>query len=248
MVLWIIFPIALSLVSCIGTWTVYGLAFANNHVCSLSDWGNRNYCKVNHTTNCCLVPTISSSGISAPENSLFTTTINAGSFLFLLFCIFHHAHIMERHSCHSMLSKSALVFGVVAALGAFAAGNCNPGYLALPHYLGAALSFMCICFYTVLLTALTKKCVLTGFEKFLYPYRITSTVVQTIVTICYSFLFAQDAYYYVHLSAIFEWMLSVNLELFELSYVVEFWFFSSFMIANLLTRREEEKPLMMSLP
>lgn len=43
----------------------------------------------------------------------------------LLFCIFHHAHIMEKHACHSMLSKTALVFGVVAALGAFAAGNCN---------------------------------------------------------------------------------------------------------------------------
>lgn len=43
---------------------------------------------------------------------------------------------------------------------------------------------MCICFYTVLLTALTGKCVLTGYEKFLYPFRIASTVVQTLVTIC----------------------------------------------------------------
>ncbi|XP_042358109.1 transmembrane protein 150A [Plectropomus leopardus] len=247
MVLWIIFPISLSLVSFVGTWSVYGLAFANKHVCSLSDWGNGNYCTGNQTTGCCSAPTISSSGKSAPENSLFTATINAGAFLFLLFCFFHHAHIMEKHSCHSMMSKVALVFGVVAALGAFAAGNCNPGYLALLHYLGAAISFTCICFYTVLLTSLTGRCVLTGYEKVLYPLRITSTVVQTIVTLCYMVLFAQDEYFYVHLSAVFEWMLSCNLELFELSFAVEFCFFSSFMLSNLLSKREEEKPLMMTM-
>lgn len=43
----------------------------------------------------------------------------------LLFCVFHHAHILEKHTCHSMLSRFALVSGVVAAMGAFAAGNCN---------------------------------------------------------------------------------------------------------------------------
>lgn len=51
------------------------------------------------------------------------------SFSVLLFCIFHHAHIMEKHACHSMLSKFALVFGVVAAMGAFAAANCNVSFL-----------------------------------------------------------------------------------------------------------------------
>lgn len=247
MALCIIFPVSLSLVSFIGTWTVYGLALANNHVCSLSDWTSDNHCKRNQSSGCCLVPTISSSGTAAPENSLFTATINAGSFLFLLFCIFHHAHIMERHSCHFVLSKCALIFGVVAALGAFTAGNCNPGYLSLLHYFGAAVSFMCICFYTVLLTELTRKCVLTGYEKVLYPLRITFTVIQTIVTICYTIFTAQDEYFYVHLSAVFEWMLSVNLELFELSYAVEFWFFSSYMLSNLLSRREEEKPLVMGM-
>ncbi|XP_073338737.1 transmembrane protein 150A [Pagrus major] len=247
MLLWIIFPISLSLVSFIGTWAVYGLAFSNGHVCSLSDWGPDNYCRGNQSIGCCKVPTISSSGTLLPESSLFTATINAGSFLFLLFCMFHHAHIMERHACHSMLSKFALVFGVVAAIGAFAAGNCNPGHLSLLHYLGAAISFMCICFYTVLLTALTGKCVLTGYEKVLYPLRILSTVNQTIVTICYTVLFAQDNYFYRHLSAVFEWILSVNLELFELSYAVEFCFFSSFMISNLLSKRDEEKPLMMTM-
>ncbi|XP_069000771.1 transmembrane protein 150A isoform X1 [Embiotoca jacksoni] len=247
MVLWIIFPISLSLVSFIGTWSVYGLAIANNHVCSLHDWSVINYCGRNHSNGCCLVPTISASGTNPPENSLFTATINAGSFLFLLFCIFHHAHIMEKHACHSMLSKFAVVFGLVAAMGAFAAGNCNPHHLSLLHYLGAAVSFLCICFYTVLLTALTGKCVLTGYERVLYPFRITSTVVQTIVTICYTVLFAQDKYFYVHLSAIFEWMLSVNLELFELSYAVEFLFFSSFMLSNLLSKRGEEKPLIINM-
>ncbi|XP_053731588.1 transmembrane protein 150A [Synchiropus splendidus] len=247
MLLWIIFPISLSLLSFIGTWTVYGLAYYHNHVCSLSDWSGENYCKGNQTTDCCYVPTISSSGTNAPENSLFTATINAGSFLFLLFCVFHHAHIMEKHACHSMLSRIALVFGVVAALGSFAAGNCNPGYLALLHYFGAAISFMCICFYTVLLTWLTGKCVLSGYERILYPLRIVSTIIQIIVTICYTILFALDEYFYVHISAIFEWMLAVNLELFELSYVVEFCFFSSFMISNLLGKRDEEKPLMLRL-
>lgn len=249
MVLWILFPISLSLVSFIGTWSVYGLASSHRHVCYLSDWSGVNYsfCVGNQSTGCCYAPTISSSGINAPENSLFTATINAGSFLFLLFCLFHHAHIMEKHACHSLMSRIALVFGVVAALGAFAAGNCNPGYLALLHYLGAAVSFMCICFYTVLLTALTGRCVLSGYERLLYPLRIASTVLQIIVTVCYTILFAQDEYFYLHLSAVFEWMLSVNLELFELSYVAEFAFFSSFMISNLLSKRDEEKPLMMGL-
>lgn len=59
-------------------------------------------------------------------------------------------------------------------------------------------------------------------------------------------LFAQEHYFYVHLSAVFEWMLSVNLELFELSYAVEFLFFSSYMLSNVLSHREEEKPLMLS--
>lgn len=245
--LWIIFPISLSLVSFVGTWSVYGLAYNNNHVCSLSDWVGENFCGKNKSTDCCFAPTISSSGTLLPENSLFSATINAGSFLFLLFCIFHHAHIMEKHCSHSLLSRTALAFGVVAAMGAFTAGNCNPGELKLLHYLGAAISFMCICFYTVLLTALTGKCVLTGYERLLYPLRIISTVMQTIVTICYTILFAQDDYVYIHLSAVFEWMLSVNLELFELSFAVEFCFFSSYMISNLLSAREEEKPLMIRM-
>ncbi|KAM3834037.1 transmembrane protein 150A-like, partial [Diretmus argenteus] len=223
----------------------YSIAFYNNHVCSLSNWEDENVCK-NESLGCCLVPTISSSGSRTPENSLFTATINASSFLFLVFCIFHHAHVMERNAVHSMLSRFALAFGVVAAIGAFIAGNCNPGYLPLLHYLGAAASFTCICFYTTLLTALTGKCVLTGFEKFIYPIRIISTVVQVTVTISYTVLFPQEEYWYVHLSAIFEWMLSVNLELFELSYALEFCFFSSSMLSNLLSKPEEEKPLMLS--
>ncbi|KAM4591155.1 transmembrane protein 150A [Odontesthes bonariensis] len=247
MVLWFIFPITLSLVSFIGTWSVYGLALVNNHVCSFSDWSGDNSCTVNNTNGCCFVPTMSASGSNAPESSLFTATINAGSFLFLLFCIFHHAHILESHACHSMLSKCALVTGVVTAAGAFMAGTCNPHHLSLLHYLGAAISFMCACFYCILLTALTGKCVLTGYEKVLYPLRIASTVIQIIVTICYTVLFCQKEHFYYHLSAVFEWMLSVNLELFELSFTAEFLFFSSFMLSNLLSKREEEKQLIIAM-
>lgn len=247
MVLWILFPISLAFISFVGTWTVYGIAQSNNHVCSLSDWSGENFCSGNHSINCCYVPTISSSGTFAPENSLFTATINAGSFLFLLFCVFHHAHVMEKHSAHSTLSLFAAALGLVAGLGAFMAGNCNPESLALLHYLGAAVSFVCICFYSILLTALTWRCQLSGFEKFLYPYRVVAAVVQAIVTICYTILFAQEQYIYLHVSAIFEWMLSVNLQLFELSFAVEFYFFSSYMISNLLGKREEQKPLMLTL-
>lgn len=59
-------------------------------------------------------------------------------------------------------------------------------------------------------------------------------------------MFVQEDYFYVHLSAVFEWVLSVNLELFELTFAVEFCFFSSFMLSNLLGTRGEEKPLMMT--
>uniref|UniRef100_A0A3B4A7I5 CWH43-like N-terminal domain-containing protein n=1 Tax=Periophthalmus magnuspinnatus TaxID=409849 RepID=A0A3B4A7I5_9GOBI len=188
-----------------------------------------------------------SSGTYAPENSLFTATINAGSFLFLLFCILHHSHVIEKHGGLSVMSRMAAVLGVVASLGAFIAANCNPYHLALLHNLGAAVSFVCICFYTVLLTELTKKSQLSGLETYLYPYRIVATIIQAIVTICYTIMFAQEEYFYRHLSAIFEWMLGANLQLFELSYVAEFYYFSSYMISNLLGKREEQKPLMLTL-
>ncbi|XP_061545427.1 transmembrane protein 150A isoform X2 [Phycodurus eques] len=228
--LWIFFPVALSLTSFIGTWAVWG----------------ENFCTVNHTKDCCRVPTISTSGAYTPENSLFTATINAGSFLFFLFCIFHHAHVMEKNACHAPMSRLALFFGLVASLGSFAAGNCNPSYLTLLHHVGAGVSFMCICCYTVLLTALTGRCLLTGYEYFLYPLRIVFTVQQTILTLCYAFCFAHQDYYNVHLSAVFEWILSANLELFELSYVVEFSFFSPYMLSNLYSHREEERPFMLA--
>lgn len=53
------------------------------------------------------------------------TLLTLTSLAVLLFCIFHHAHILEKHTCHSMLSRFALASGVVAAVGAFVAGNCN---------------------------------------------------------------------------------------------------------------------------
>lgn len=64
--------------------------------------------------------------------------------------------------------------------------NCTaqPRHLSLLHYLGAALSFTCICFYTIMLTELTRRCALTGCERALYPFRIVSTVLQICLTIC----------------------------------------------------------------
>ncbi|KAL2083613.1 hypothetical protein ACEWY4_021386 [Coilia grayii] len=249
MVFWIIIPITLFSVSFFGSWTVYALALRNGHVCSLQNWEYRNSCQTNDSERCCTnnhIPTISCSGTTAPENSLFSATVNAGAFLFLVFCIFHHAHILGRNSNHSLLSKFALVFGCVASCGAFVAGNCNPVDLWLLHYLGAAISFVCLCFYCVLLTSLTNRCVLTGLERYLYPVRIISSSIQISVTILYCIFFAQEDYFFRHISAIFEWTLSVNVEVFELSFVVEFFFFSSSMIHTLLDKRDEEKQLILS--
>ncbi|KAK1791583.1 hypothetical protein P4O66_013585, partial [Electrophorus voltai] len=242
----------------------YGLALHYDHVCPLSNWEYRNSCLPNETGICCThenVPTISTSGSYFPENSLFSATINAGSFLckkipvtlypsfffvVLVFCIFHHAHVLDRSSMHSLLSKFAVVFGSVTAIGAFVAANCNPTELELLHNLGAALSFVCVCIYTALLTSLTSRCALTGLEHFLYPLRIISSSIQVIMTILYCIFFVQKEDYYKHISAIFEWTLTMNLELFELSFALEFYSFSSSMLSVLLAVRDEDKPLILS--
>ncbi|XP_067277215.1 transmembrane protein 150A [Pseudorasbora parva] len=249
MAVWVILPIVLCAVSFIGCWTVYGLALSFNHVCSLNNWEYRNSCHINEVGNCCTldnVPTVSSSGAKFPENSLFTATINAGSFLFLVFCIFHHAHILNRNNVHSLLSKIAMILGCVVSVGAFMAGNCNPVELLLLHYLGAALSFVFVCLYMTILTSLTGKCTLTGCERILYPLRIISSTIQISATILYGIFFIQEDYFYKHISAVFEWLLCVNLELYELSYSVEFYFFSSSMLSVLLAKKDEEKCLILS--
>ncbi|ROK15792.1 Transmembrane protein 150A [Anabarilius grahami] len=168
------------------------------------------------------------------------------AYLFLIFCIFHHAHILDRNSVHSLLSKVAMIIGCVVSAGAFMAGNCNPVELLLLHYLGAALSFVFVCLYMTILTSLTSKCMLTGFERVLYPLRTISSFFQISATILYGILFIQEDYFYKHISAVFEWFLCVNLELYELSYSVEFYFFSSSMLSVLLAKKEEEKPLIMA--
>uniref|UniRef100_H3CTD3 CWH43-like N-terminal domain-containing protein n=1 Tax=Tetraodon nigroviridis TaxID=99883 RepID=H3CTD3_TETNG len=136
-------------------------------------------------------PPSARAGGMRPRAPSFSATINAGSFQFLLFCIFHHAHILEKHACRSLMSRFGLAFGLAAALGAFVAGNCNPGDLPMLHYLGAALSFMSICFFTSILTALTRLCVLSGYERILYPLRTVSAVLQIVLTIGYAVLFVQ---------------------------------------------------------
>ncbi|NP_001188285.1 uncharacterized protein isoform X1 [Danio rerio] len=249
MALWIILPVLLCAVSFIGCWTVYGLALSYNHICSLNTWEYRNSCHPNETGNCCTmnnIPTVSASGTNFPENSLFTATISAGSFLFLVFCVFHHAHILDRNSVHSLLSKIALIMGCVVSASAFMAGNCNPAELVLLHYLGAAVSFVFVCLYMIILTSLTTRCMLTGCEQVLYPLRIILTIIQVSATILYGIFFIQEHYFYKQISAVFEWFLCVNLELYELSYSVEFYFFSSSMLSVLLAKKEEEKPLILS--
>ncbi|KAF5900919.1 transmembrane protein, partial [Clarias magur] len=164
----------------------YGLALRFHHVCSLSNWEYSNSCPANETERCCTgynIPTISGSGTQFPENSLFSATINGASFLFVVFSVFHHAHILKKCNAHHLTSKCAMVFGCIAAVGAFVAGNCNPAELIFLHNLGAALSFICVCFYTVLLTFLTSRCMLTGLECFLYPIRIVFSSIQVTVTI-----------------------------------------------------------------
>ncbi|XP_076830276.1 transmembrane protein 150A isoform X2 [Brachyhypopomus gauderio] len=227
----------------------YGLALHFNHVCPLTNWEYKNSCLSNETGVCCThdnVPTISSSGTQFPENALFCATINGSSFLFLVFCVFHHAHILDRNWAQSLLSKCAMVFGCVAAFGAFVAGNCNQAELDLLHNLGAVVSLVCICFFIILLTSLTSRCALTGLEHFLYPPRIIFSCIQVTMTILYCIFFVLQDDYYKHISAIFEWTLSVNLELFELSFAVEFYSFSSAMLSVLLSVRDEDKPLILS--
>lgn len=58
--------------------------------------------------------------------------------------------------------------------------------------------------------------------------------------------FIQEDYFYKHISAVFEWLLAINLQLYELSYSVEFYFFSSSMLSVLLAKTEEEKCLILS--
>ncbi|CAM4727519.1 unnamed protein product [Leuciscus chuanchicus] len=164
----------------------------------------------------------------------------------LIFCIFHHAHILDRNNVHSLLSKIAMILGCVVSMGAFMAGNCNPTELMLLHYLGAALSFVCVCLYMTILTFLTSKCVMTGCEWALHPLRSISTIIQVFATILYGIFFIQEDFFYKHISAVFEWLLAVNLQLYELSYSVEFYFFSSSMLSVLLAKKEEEKCLILS--
>ncbi|XP_066548859.1 transmembrane protein 150A [Amia ocellicauda] len=251
MVFWIIIPILFSSISFIGSWAVYGLALANKHVCPLNNWEYRNSCQNTSNTSelCCTdanIPMISTCGTNEPENSLFTATLNAGSFLFLLLCIFHHAHILDRNSSYAIVSRVALFFGCVTAFGAFVAGNCNPGSVRLLHYMGAAVSFVSLCFYALIVTFLTWRCYISGLEHILAPIRMISTVIQSFSTILYIVFFLQTEHTYLHLAAIFEWILGTNLQFFILTYITEFSFFSTPMLALLIKTKDEEKSLILS--
>lgn len=81
-------------------------------------------------------------------------------------------------------------------------------------------------------------------NNFLYLYIPYNIFLNHCLSDC--IFFSQKDFYYRHISAIFEWTLSVNLELFELSYAVEFYFFSSAMLSVLLSNRDEENTIILS--
>ncbi|XP_028648924.1 transmembrane protein 150A isoform X1 [Erpetoichthys calabaricus] len=246
---WLVFPVLLFLITFAGQWTVYGLALAYHHVCPLHNWKYTNSCHLNLTQSCCTIqhiPFISTCGMSAPENSLFTATLNAGSALFILFCIFHHAHMIDKNNDHLALSRVGLAVGCTSALGAFIAGNCNPSSLMILHYLGASLNFVCACLYTTIQTVLTYRCYVTGLEHLLAPIRTVLTINQILSTIIYILFFVQPSPYYLHLSAIFEWVLGTNMELFALTFAVEFYFFTDSTLWVLTKKHDEEKALILS--
>ncbi|XP_041117834.1 transmembrane protein 150A-like [Polyodon spathula] len=246
---WFLLPAVLSLISFFGTWTVYGLALANHHVCPLDNWQYTNSCSPNSTERCCMIqhiPFISTCGMHAPENALFSATLNSGAILLLVFCIFQHAHIIKKNSDNVTLSRIGLAVGCLSSFGAFITGNCNPGTLMVLHYVGAALCFVSTCLYTLIMSILTYRCFITGLEYILAPIRTISTTIQITATIFYTVFFPQETYDYQHISAIFEWVLATNIQLFELSFVVEFYYFSTSMLSVLMTKDEEETSLIMS--
>ncbi|XP_033886312.2 transmembrane protein 150A isoform X2 [Acipenser ruthenus] len=246
---WWLFPALIFAVTVTGHWVVYGLALANRHVCPLDNWQYTNSCSLNSTERCCTlqhIPFISTCGMHAPENALFSATLNSGAILFLVFCIFQHAHIIKKNNDNVTLSRIGLAVGCLSSFGAFITGNCNPGTLMVLHYVGAALCFVSTCLYTLILSILTYRCFVTGLEYILAPIRTISTTIQITATIFYIVFFPQETYDYQHISAIFEWILATNVQLFELSFVVEFYYFSVSMLSVLMTKDEEETSLIMS--
>lgn len=82
--------------------------------------------------------------------------------------------------------------------------------------------------------------------KWLFSNEIFWNIFSPWLLLSDGIFFIQGDSFYKHISAVFEWLLSVNLQLYELSYFVEFYFFSSSMLSALLAKKEEEKFIILS--
>lgn len=246
---WVLLPFLLFVVSVGGIWTVYAIAVANNHVCSLNSWAYNNSCTTNTSTLCCTmmnIPYVSTCGINFPESAVFMATLNIGSAIYLVVCIFRHAHVLDTKPSESMLSTIGLVFGCMSSAGGFLVGNCNPRTLMIIHYLGAALSFAFGLIYIIIQTLLTYRVPVTGYEVYLAPLRVILTAVQIMASLCYTILFAQIGLHLQQLSAVFEWLQCTNMHVFLVTLIFDFHCFRSSMLQSLTGKRDEEKALIIS--
>uniref|UniRef100_UPI00398F5A30 transmembrane protein 150A n=1 Tax=Pristiophorus japonicus TaxID=55135 RepID=UPI00398F5A30 len=248
---WLFLPLLAAVVSISGTWTVYGLALANGHVCPLYNWVYNRSCPADVSEKCCAIqnmPFVSTSGMNLPENSLYSAVLNAVSVLFALVCIFRHAQILDRKADEATLSKAAMILGFFGSVGGFIAGNCNPSVLMVLHYFGASLCFVSGCFYCILQTALTFKLHITGKECLLAPVRTVLTTFQVVFSICYLAFFFHPDLIKQHIGAICEWFLATNFYIFIMTFAFEFYYITSSVLYALLSRPDDEKVAILSEP
>ncbi|XP_038639009.1 transmembrane protein 150A [Scyliorhinus canicula] len=241
---WLLLPLLTSVVSIAGTWTVYGLALANGHVCPLYNWVYNRSCSAGASVRCCAIrnmPFVSTSGMNLPENSLYSAVLNAVSVLFALVCIFRHAQIVDRRVDEALLSKAAMIIGFFGSVGGFIAGNCNPLVLMVLHYFGASLCFVSGCIYCILQTALTFRLHITGKECFLAPVRTVLTILQVVTSISYLPFFLHPDLKKQHIGAIFEWILTTNFYIFIMTFTFEFYYITSSVLHSLIGATDDEK-------
>ncbi|XP_078055800.1 transmembrane protein 150A [Mustelus asterias] len=248
---WLLLPLLVSAVSIAGTWTVYGLALANGHVCPLYNWVYNRSCSADASVRCCAIqnmPFVSTSGMNLPESSLYSAVLNAVSVLFALVCIFRHAQIVDRKVDEVLLSKAAMIIGFFGSAGGFIAGNCNPSALMVLHYFGASLCFVSGCIYCVLQTALTFRLHITGKEFLLAPIRAVLTILQVVISISYLAFFVNPDLKKQHIGAICEWTLATNFYVFIMLFAFEFYHITTSALHSLIGTPDDEKVAILSEP
>ncbi|XP_069741798.1 transmembrane protein 150A [Narcine bancroftii] len=248
---WLLLPLLTSIVSIAGTWTVYGLALANGHICPLYNQVYNRSCSISTLVKCCSIqnmPFVSTSGMNLPESCLYSAVVNAVSVLFAIVCIFRHAQIVERKVDDAVMSKIAMIVGFFGSLGGFIAGNCNPLFLMVLHYFGASLCFVSGCFYCLLQLILTYRLCFTGKECVLVPLRGALTIVQVVISICYLALFFHPDLSKQRIGAICEWTLTTNFYGFIMTFSFEFYYITSSVLLVLISRPDDEKIAILSEP